>query len=376
MNKLPVFQTVGNAMGFTLYNSFTIFRLAWLPFAAFMAAELALGVVLAQSLGVTIGEVPNPLTISMIFEKVLIVNIALGLLQALVVAAVAVSIHRVILFGDRRPGQYFNFAFGRTELLYVFMGILSALMFLTVVGVFFGPIVYFASGGDPVGLFDKLVKDPETLAAMIKANLSVFLSLYFVLWVALVYLSVRLAVWPPAVVATNRLSFGEAWQLTRVNVWRIIGAFVLTFFMLCALIALPLAVAAYQYYTVQMKAVPSSPAVPAVAAPAPVEPAAPAVPTAPPAATVQPQVPAAPAVLETKPAVPAPQVLTAEDEKRNRERVREMVEQMSAPYAPLLWVIELIVYIYATALVVALVSYSYKALKGYDAREPIPSEGE
>jgi hypothetical protein len=89
---------------------------------------------------------------------------------------------------------------------------------------------------------------------------------------------------------------------------------------------------------------------------------------------MQPQVPAAPAVLETKPAVPAPQVLTAEDEKRNRERVREMVEQMSAPYAPLLWVIELIVYIYATALVVALVSYSYKALKGYDAREPIPAD--
>lgn len=376
MNKLPVFQTVGNAIGFTLYNSFTIFRLAWLPFAAFLAAELVLGVMLARSLGLTIGEVPNPLTIGMIFEKVLIVNIAFAILQALVVAAVAVSIHRVILFGDRRPGQYFNFAFGRTELLYVFMGVLSALMFLAVVGAVFGPIVYYASGGDPVGFFDKFIKEPQAVAKMLEANVSWLLALYFVLWVALIYLTVRLAVWPPAVVATNRLSFGEAWQLTRGNVWRIIGAFVLTFCMLYALIALPLAVAAYQYYTVQMKAAQSSPEVPAVAAPAHVESAAPAVPTAPPAPTVQPQVPAAPAVPETKPAEPAPQVLTAEEEERNRERVREMVEQMSAPYAPLLWLIELIVYIFGTALVVALVSYSYKALKGYDAREPIPSEGE
>ena len=49
-----------------------------------------------------------------------------------------------------------------------------------------------------------------------------------------------------------------------------------------------------------------------------------------------------------------------------------MMENILAPFAALAWVILLFVSIYATALAVAVVSYAYKALKGYDAREPIP----
>ena len=61
------------------------------------------------------------------------------LLMGLALSVVAVAVHRIILFGDRRPGQYFAFPFGMTELRYVAMG---ALTFLFIVAI----IAFFALG--------------------------------------------------------------------------------------------------------------------------------------------------------------------------------------------------------------------------------------
>jgi hypothetical protein len=47
-------------------------------------------------------------------------------------------------------------------------------------------------------------------------------------------------------------------------------------------------------------------------------------------------------------------------------------EAMVAPFAAVMWVAFLFIYIFFTALAVALMSFSYKALKGYEPHEPIP----
>lgn len=384
MNKLPVFRTAGNAIGFTLWNAFTIFRLAWLPFVALFAAELGLAIYIMRSLGETLDGAPNPMTIGLIFEKVFALNIAVMVLQAIVITSVAVSIHRVILFGERRPGEYFNFAFGKTEFIYLMMGVLSVLLFLSVFAAVFAPLVFVISSGDPIGFFKKIAEDPTSIEKIIDPKQGTFFAImgvYFVAWILLVYLSLRLAVWPPAVVATNRLSPSEPWQLMRGNVWRMIGTLFLTFGWIYVVMLVVISVSAFSYYRAKMEKEPT-----AVTAPAEPQEAAPSAPdasktpapeaapsntnttaTTPPPA--QPTSPAPDATLD-KPLPAAPK----STEPMTEDDVRERFDDMLEPYTPVLWVIQLLMFIYFTALGVAVVSYSYKALKGYDAREPIPTE--
>lgn len=387
MEKLPVFRTAGNAIGFTLWNSFTIFRLAWLPFTALFAAEFGLAYFIMSSLGETLDRAPNPMTIGLIFEKVFALNLAIMVLQAIVIASVAVSIHRVILFGDRRPGEFFTFAFGKTEFIYLMMGVLSALFFLIVLAAVFTPLVLFISSGDPIGLFKEIAENPKRIEKIIDPKQGTFFAImgvYLVAWFFLVYLSLRLSVWPPAVVATNRLSPSEPWQLMRGNVWRMIGTVFLTFGWIYVVMLVVLAGSAFTYYRAKMEKMPEPPAIAAPAEPTAAAPSAPApdaantpaaeaaTPSSTTATTPAPVQPASPAP-EAKPenalpAAPEPAEPMSEDE------AREQLDEMFGPYALAMWVIQLLMFIYFTALGVAMVSYSYKALKGYDAREPIPAD--
>lgn len=402
MNKLPVFRVAGRAIGFTLWNCFTIFRLAWFPIVALFAAQIGLSAYVMQIDGETLRGLPNPMSVALVLERILAFNVANLVLQTIALAAVAVAIHRVILFGDRRPGQFFNFAFGKTEFLYIVMGVLTALIVLGALAAMITPFVLFMSGGDPVGMFKRLVDDPDAASQAIKGALSgggltVFFIFTFVAYVLIIYLSLRLAVWPPAVVATNRISPSEPWQITRGNVWRLIGAFILTF----GWIYFALAGAAFWYSANKMKAaLPEVPAItapaipeaeapkdpglpqdPAGAAPAPsVAPAPPALP-APPTVPAQPQQPASPAApVAPSPATPSPEVAVPEialddDDAKleaDRDEVRRQLDAIIGPAATVMWVAFLLMYIFFTALAVALMSFSYKALKGYEPHEPIP----
>ncbi|MFM9864572.1 MAG: hypothetical protein ACKVRO_13285 [Micropepsaceae bacterium] len=402
MNKLPVFRVAGRAIGFTLWNSFTIFRLAWLPVAALFAAQIGLSAYIMQIDGETMRGLPNPLSVAFIMERLVAFNVTNMILQAIALAAVAVSIHRVILFGDRKPGQYFNFAFGKTEFLYIVMGVLTALIVLGVLAAVITPFVLVLSGGDPVGMFKKFADDPDSAAqaiggAMSAGGVTAFLVVYFVAYILIIYFSLRLAVWPPAVVATNRISPREPWQLTRGNVWRLIGAFILTFGWIYVLVLVP-AAGAYWYYTNKMKEMPTE--VPAITAPASPEAEAPTTPPtaperagaapapsvapAPPAIPAQPQQPTPPAAPVTpSPATPPPEAAMPEiapdggdvRETLDRDAPRRQLEAMVGPFAAAMWVAFLFMYIFFTSLAVALMSFSYKALKGYEPHEPIPEDG-
>jgi hypothetical protein len=333
MNKLPVFRTFGNAVGFTFGNFFTIFRLAWLPFAAMLGAMFGIGYFLTDMMTKSPLGTPmiDPLTVNDHIEQFVFLEITMILLQAIVVAAVAVSIHRVILFGDRKPGQYFNFAFGKTEFLYVIMGLLTALLVIAIMGTLFAPVIYLASNGDFAGFFAQFKNWPANAPKFISGGAFGWLmGAYSVGWLIVVYFMLRLAIWPPSVVATGRLSPAEPWRLTRGNVWRFIGLFALVALCLYAIILPPI----IWYFIEGARHADAGAAagVPAVA--------------------------------------PNPEATKA--------MVREVMEkrmQSLAQYMPLFWLAYLFFYIFITGLSVALISYSYKALKGYDAAAPIPEGG-
>lgn len=58
----------------------------------------------------------------------------------------------------------------------------------------------------------------------------------------------------------------------------------------------------------------------------------------------------------------------------DRDAPRRQLEAMFGPFAAVMWVAFLFMYIFFTSLAVALMSFSYKALKGYEPHEPIPAE--
>lgn len=336
MNKLPVFRTFGNALGFTLWNFFTIFRLSWLPFAAlfgtmYLVGYFAAGAMTTGALGT---PVLNPRDLNENIVQFLLLESVMILLQAIVIAAVAVSIHRVILFGDRRPGSFFNFAFGITEFLYVMMGALTLLIFIAIMGALLTPVIYIVSQGDFAGFFKQFRNFPASMPGFVQSGEFVSLMLVYCLGgLVAFYFFLRLAVWPPAVVATKRLSPAEAWGLTRGNVWRLIGLFLLPV-LLIWIVVIP-ATASYWYYNSQ---------------------------------ELQ-------AVHEVAPiaGLPNPDPTAAKEAAR---RVMEHKMQSFQQFMPALWLAYLLFYIFFTGLSVAMLSYAYKALKGYEAGELIPAPHE
>jgi hypothetical protein len=324
-NKLPVFQTFGNALGFAFGNYFTVLRLAWLPFTLFLLAQVAIGH-LVTSMAI---HTSKPLAIFNRFGDLLYVQAVLWVLQLIVLAAIAVSVHRVILFGDRRPGVYFSFRFGRTEFAYALMALLWALMIFVILAAAIAPVILILSQGDVPGFIARIQdavenwpRDAEQIAKNMPSFALVWVA-YTAGWLTILYVSLRLCLWPPSVVATNRLSPSEPWGLTRGNVLRLLGLFALTIIVCYVVLGIIAGVGfavAFQSGLVDL----SGPA---------------------------------------------------------KDEAAEISRQLTAPfdpfgpllpYAPLIWLAVLLFYSFAIGLSVALISYAYKALKGYDAKEPIP----
>jgi len=319
MRKLPVFATLGNAIGFVFGNLLTIFRVSWLPFALFFGvAMLAAFLILGDMIDID----NDPKRFFGLWDKFLFGWVLLIVLQAIVTATVAVAIHRVILFNDRRPGDYFAFAFSKTEVLFVVMATIWILIVVAVVTLFLAPAAAFIlqQNTDIPKLFQNLGAWPQEmmkLGELPPATFAPLLASYFVAWLVLIWLLLRLFVWPPTIVATNRLSLGEAWHTTKGNAWRILGLVIVTVICLWIVMAVVLAVLF--------------------------------------------------AVLGLPPMPPE-----GADPKAIDDAVRLKLEQRFEGLGPLSFAGELLLNIYATAFAVALVSFTYKAIKGYDAKAPIP----
>jgi hypothetical protein len=318
MRKLPVWQTFANAAGFVAGNYFTLLRLTWLPFAALFAVTLLVMPYFTDELVRSIGPVRHdPTMIFRNIDKFLFVELALGLLQAIVVAAVAVAIHRVILFGDRREGQYFSFAFGWTELLYVTMAALSFLGALALMAVVFAPAIALIAGGDIAGFFAQFKDFPTNIIAMVRSGaIGPLLFAYLVGWIVLLYFFLRLSVWPPAVVATRRLALIQAWRLTEGNALRMLGLFMLAIVALYVIL-IPFGIVAAAFMFTHREA------------------------------------------------------FDAMHDAGGPMEMQRMMRDAIGPYLPILATVQLLVYTAVTGMMVALVSFAYKALSGVAANEPL-----
>jgi hypothetical protein len=195
MSDLPVLATAAEAYRFLARELATIFRLSWativivilvqtlLARAVFaqMATLLASGDVIAAA---TIARHPVWLAVKTAVEMV-----GTGM--------VAVAIHQLILFGERKAGQYIHLAFGRREALFVLLALA-----LGAVSVLFATIVISPIGRPTAGL-------APFLAALA--------------YVVSIYASIRL--WPilPMIVVDPRLNLGGAWTMTRGRFWSLLA---------------------------------------------------------------------------------------------------------------------------------------------------------
>src|SRR5215470_7632365 len=187
MHELPVIATTGAAYRLVLRELPTIFRLSWatlfiVALLQYLLARTVLGQMMA-ALGrgdifaaAAIGR--DPLWLALKFGT-----------DAVGTAIVAVAIHELVLFDDRRPGQYLHLAFGRREGLFALLGVALACILVP-----FATIVI-----SPFG-------EPTTGLAPFFATLAL---------VVAVYVSIRL--WPvlPIIVVQERIDVASAWRLTR-----------------------------------------------------------------------------------------------------------------------------------------------------------------
>jgi len=326
--KLPVFSTFGNALGFAFGSFLTCLRLAWLPITLLLLAQQAVQWLVLDDV---IGRMPdlrdvgreNPLAVFRIilniWQQMAPIQIPLMLLQALVIAAVAVSIHRVILFGDRREGSLLNFSFGKTELMYMLMAAAMSIAGIAILASILFPAVYVVADGNLPGFIDGFRRFPDNVEELVRSGRFGLLGIaYLLAGLIVIFVSVRLAVWPPSVVATGSLSPSEPWSLMRGNVLRFIGLVFLSGGAIWILMA-GTSIAIFSQGGFE--------------------------------------------------SIKALQSLDLQGPAELQQLMRERI----MPFLPVFYVIVLLLYTFVISFSIALTSYSYKALKGYSAADPLPA---
>jgi hypothetical protein len=122
--------------------------------------------------------------------------IGAGLLTVTAWAVVAVSLHRLMLFGDRQCGSWLILRFGKVEAMF------AALPVLYIV-----TVAVLSALGVPL---ERSWKGGPALIAMCVFAVAIFFIARFVLV-------------HPVMVVDRRADVRQAWDLSRGNVWRMIG---------------------------------------------------------------------------------------------------------------------------------------------------------
>jgi hypothetical protein len=241
MHALPIFGITGRSLWFVVANIYSLFRLCWLPLAMLIATTYGMAYAIVE---VSPGATAKTVMDAGAFMWATLTELVLN---GIVFSVIAVNVHRIILFNDRRPDVYFAFPFGRTELLYVLMGVLTYVFLALLIGVI--SLIYFT-----------LLRMAPTGAALVVAAMveaaaeaapkgspwlsGLFIITFIVGYILGIWMMLRLTVWPPAVVANNRLSLGEALRLSKGRVFALLGlmiasslAYMAVFFLFALVIA-------------------------------------------------------------------------------------------------------------------------------------------
>jgi hypothetical protein len=202
MHRLAILATVGQAYRFLFGELGTIIRLSWLPCAAFIAVLLVL--LFANIAPPAKNEAEaTPWTIVTLFA-----------IATSIISIIAVALHRVILFGDRKEGRFGHFAFGRFEALFFVLLLLYGLLFG---GGILGYIVSYI-----VNLLPRSIVVGTSIAAI----------------AVLIWVSFRLSLIFPITLVEGRYDFTQTWALTRGNFWRLLATWIVGIAPL-SIIALP-----------------------------------------------------------------------------------------------------------------------------------------
>lgn len=237
MTKLDVFRTVGRTFGFVIERRFfTLLRLIWLP----TLASIVIGLLPAvYEFGIA-GFPPDPEKLKLVDQSPAYWAIqALNFIASLILSAmIAVAVHRIILREDTQPGVYFYWRLTADEWRYIFAGIGY---FILILGAFAAPIaahIYYVATyeGTSMTVAAAQVVDQAKASNFLRdprLGIAGFLSLLFG-FAALA----RFGLVFPIVVAEDRLSFWRSWVLTRGNVMRLIGFWIVTVVLAYVLIML------------------------------------------------------------------------------------------------------------------------------------------
>jgi hypothetical protein len=181
------------------------------------------------------------------------------------------------------------------------------------------PAVYIVADGNLPGFIDGFRRFPDNVTELVRSGRFGLLGIaYLLAWLIVIYVSIRLAVWPPSVVATGSLSPSEPWSLMRGNVFRFIGLVFLCGVALWILMA-GTAIAIFSQGGFE--------------------------------------------------SIKALQSLDHQDPAELQQLMRERI----TPFLPVFYVIVLLLYTFVISFSIALISYSYKALKGYSAADLLPA---
>ena len=212
MRKLPLLAVAGYAYKFLIEDTATILRLSWLPLLLVTIVQYFTMRAFYRALRTALetGSVASLSDTSAIWSIWGSAMPAWQLPGAVAVvigtSIVAVALHRVILMGDRRPGLLVHFAFGKVEMLFVFLPII-------------GMAIAISGSMLLIGMIEALLGDKNPA-----------LNLVFILvWCALIFCVVRLAMIFPVTVIESRYDFRQAWALTRGNFWRLVGLGIVVF---------------------------------------------------------------------------------------------------------------------------------------------------
>lgn len=237
MSKIPVFRSVARAYGFAFGHFGTALTVAWLPYALIVLAGFFLLVPAAQSclhgFADAFGQINAEMT-DVKQEQVAtdIVNQLFGLYRPVVVffllyiflrAVAAIGLTRASM-GLDQDNRFFYFSAGAPvwklfgSWLATFL-IIYALQTVLVIAFVFLTVVMALLGAALVKI------GPDFLFA---SALLVYLAIYLAVLCIVAYVSIRLNFFlPPIVISEKKLDLLRSWELSKGNVWRIVGIYLL-----------------------------------------------------------------------------------------------------------------------------------------------------
>lgn len=222
--KLQIIDTVTETVKFTFTNIPTIIRLGWVSFILCLVIFAGLGGAVHATTdwqifaGLSEGEIDTiSLEIGTAVLKVYGAIFAWSIISMLLLVPYMVVIRQVAAGTIEPPGGIGYFRFGGRELRFVAANIILALMS----GILFAILLI------PVGVVALTVFGNDGTSDPVGPQIALMILVYLVALIPFVWFMVRACLFTTAAAIEDTAAPFGSFSLTRGNVWRLIGAFLL-----------------------------------------------------------------------------------------------------------------------------------------------------